>query len=272
MTATIGSELTGNSALVKDDHGTLVLTGANSYSGGTTIATGTLQLGDGGTSGSVIGNISNNAVLALNRSDDVTLAGVISGTGTVSQVGTGTVTLTGVNTYTGGTTISAGALIGSATSFGSGAILNDGALIIDQAADATLGESIQGTGTFTKQGAGALTLTGANTYTGGTTIAGGRLVASSGGVLGSGAVGNAGVLQLDFVADGTLANGLQGSGGLIKTGGRDRYPYRHWLQPGTGLGLGRDDGLRPDRRCSRQRITRRKPAPAQTLGPHPSLA
>lgn len=153
MTATIGSELTGNSALEKADHGTLVLIGANSYSGGTTIATGTLQLGDGGTSGSVIGNIANNGVLAFNRSDDVTLAGVISGTGTVSQVGSGTVTLTG-----------------------------------------------------------------ANTYSGGTTIAGGRLLASSGGVLGSGAVGNAGVLQLDFVADGTLDNGLQGSGGLIKTG------------------------------------------------------
>jgi fibronectin-binding autotransporter adhesin len=44
----------------------LVLTGANTYTGGTTINAGTLQLGDGTTNGSIIGNVTNNSVLAFN--------------------------------------------------------------------------------------------------------------------------------------------------------------------------------------------------------------
>ena len=49
---------TGNLTQMGVEGGTLVLTGANTYSGGTTIASGVLQLGDGGTTGSIIGNVS----------------------------------------------------------------------------------------------------------------------------------------------------------------------------------------------------------------------
>ena len=56
------------------------------------------------------GAVINNAALAFNRSDALTVANIISGTGTLTQTGTGTTTLTGTNTYTGGTTISAGTL------------------------------------------------------------------------------------------------------------------------------------------------------------------
>ena len=97
--------------------GTLIFTGTNTYTGGTTISTGTLQIGNGGTTGSVAGNIVDNSALVFNRSNALTYAGVISGTGSLTQVGAGTTTLTGANTYTGGTTISAGtnfaALIGA---------------------------------------------------------------------------------------------------------------------------------------------------------------
>ena len=55
VTATIASVLTGTGGLEKTDFGTLVLTGANNYTGGTTVREGTLQLGDGGTSGSIVG-------------------------------------------------------------------------------------------------------------------------------------------------------------------------------------------------------------------------
>lgn len=108
--ATIVSELAGSGGIDKTDLGTLVLTGANSYTGGTTTSAGTLQLGNAGTTGSIVGNVTNNGTLAFNRSDDATFGGVISGTGAVAKLGANTLTLTGANTYTGATTVAAGTL------------------------------------------------------------------------------------------------------------------------------------------------------------------
>ena len=77
----------------------------------TTISAGTLQIGQGGTTGTLgTGNVINNAVLAFNRSDSITYGGAISGTGVLQQNGNGTTILTGTSTYTGGTTIAAGTL------------------------------------------------------------------------------------------------------------------------------------------------------------------
>jgi T5SS/PEP-CTERM-associated repeat protein/autotransporter-associated beta strand protein len=115
VTATIASALTGSGGLDKTDLGTLVLTGTNSYSGGTTISGGTLQLGNGGTTGSIQGEVTNNGILAFDRSDTTTFTGKISGSGALNQIGTGTTTLTAANTYTGGTTISRGTLAIAAT-------------------------------------------------------------------------------------------------------------------------------------------------------------
>ena len=91
-------------------HRHAVLTGANTYTGATTISAGTLPLGNGGTTGSVAGNIVDNSALVFNRSDALTYAGLISGAGAVTKIGAGTLSLTGDNTYTGATTISAGTL------------------------------------------------------------------------------------------------------------------------------------------------------------------
>ena len=91
---------------------TLTLTGANAYTGGTTISGGTLQLGDGAANnGSVVGNIVNNAALAFANPSSQTYGGVISGSGALYADGPGTLTLTGANAYTGGTTISGGTLM-----------------------------------------------------------------------------------------------------------------------------------------------------------------
>ncbi|WP_176438963.1 autotransporter-associated beta strand repeat-containing protein, partial [Achromobacter denitrificans] len=90
--------------------GATVLTGDNTYTGGTTIQGGILQLGNGGTSGSIAGNVLNNAILRFDRSNSMTVAGLISGSGTVEQAGAGTTILTANNVYTGGTTISSGTL------------------------------------------------------------------------------------------------------------------------------------------------------------------
>ena len=118
FTATIASALTGDGTLGKTDLGTLVLTGANTYTGGSQISTGTLQLGDGGTSGSILGNIANEGTLAFNRTDATAFAGVISGGGTVRHLGTGTTTLTGAGSSAGTLNVVAGTLeVASAASF-----------------------------------------------------------------------------------------------------------------------------------------------------------
>ena len=59
--------------------GTLVLTGANTYTGLTTVNTGTLQLGNGTTSGSLAGNISVGSTLTWMPAGTLTYGGVISG-------------------------------------------------------------------------------------------------------------------------------------------------------------------------------------------------
>jgi autotransporter-associated beta strand protein len=97
-------------SLVKAGNGTLTLSGTNTYTGGTTIRAGTLQLGNGGTSGSVVGDVVTNGTLAINRSDTFTFGNMISGTGAFVQAGPGTTILTGNNGYAGPTTVTAGTL------------------------------------------------------------------------------------------------------------------------------------------------------------------
>ena len=60
-----------------------------------------LQLGDGGTTGSILGNVVNQGTLALNRSNTYVFDGIISGPGMVVQAGTGTTIFTGANICVG---------------------------------------------------------------------------------------------------------------------------------------------------------------------------
>jgi len=94
--------------LTKIGTNTLTLLGNNTYTGGTTVSGGTLELGDGG---SVLGNITNNAAFSVNRTNSSTLGNAISGTGALTKSGVGLLTLSGNNTYTGLTTVSNGTLV-----------------------------------------------------------------------------------------------------------------------------------------------------------------
>ena len=100
----------GSVGLTKTGSGTLTLSGTNIYSGLTTINVGTLQVGSGGTSGLVPGDIANYGALVFNRSDNPIYGGAISGSGTVTKNGAGVLTLQGANTYAGATTVNAGTL------------------------------------------------------------------------------------------------------------------------------------------------------------------
>jgi len=110
-TLALSGVISGQGALTKSGDGLMLLTGTNTYSGGTTIARGTLQLGDGGSTGSLSGNVLNNGSLVIDRNDTLNVDGQISGSGNLTQAGTGTTILTADNSYTGATAVSAGTLI-----------------------------------------------------------------------------------------------------------------------------------------------------------------
>ena len=107
---TYSGQLSGSGDLIKEGPGWLTLTGSNSFTGLTDIGQGTLSIGNGGTSGSIAGDVSNSGTLVFNRSDNVTFGRSINGPGVVVKAGAGTLTITGNNVYQGGTVVSAGTL------------------------------------------------------------------------------------------------------------------------------------------------------------------
>ena len=129
---TIYSGSIGNTgSLTKQGGGKLTLDGANAYNGATTITAGTLQLGNGGTTGSLDpgGAITNDGTFTINRSNNVTQGvdfhgGSIVGTGGFTQAGTG-VTRLATNGYFGATTVAAGTLSVN------GALLNSSAVQVN---------------------------------------------------------------------------------------------------------------------------------------------
>jgi autotransporter-associated beta strand protein len=201
-----------------------VLGSANTYSGGTTLSSGTLQLGNATALGAVTGPLavnagtldlhdnsvtvgllsgSNGAVITSNASGAIvltassTLSGTFggqiqNGSGTVglTQAGAGTLTLSNSNTYTGATIVSAGTLLVSGSLSGSSAV------------SATTG--------------GILALQGGTIDTLGTTT-----IANASTLTGNGTVGT-----LSILAGGTFAPGVvgsSGSGGVITTASNSTF-------------------------------------------------
>ena len=88
-TVTLAADVSGVGLLTKSGAGTLILTGANTYTGGTTVDAGALVIGNGGTTGSITGNVTANAggTFAVNRSDIYALPNLVTGAGNFAQLG-----------------------------------------------------------------------------------------------------------------------------------------------------------------------------------------
>ncbi|WP_119005637.1 autotransporter outer membrane beta-barrel domain-containing protein [Salmonella enterica] len=237
---TFDNVISGSGQVVKSGDEMLTLSGANSYTGGTTISGGTLvvsnvealgsgdvtdnatlELNTGGTFDMIAtsvdalgsGDVTDNAVLELNTGGDFDNA--ISGSGQVVKSGDETLTLSGTNSYTDGTLISGGTLVATnLEALGTGDVTNNATLELNTGG--TFDNAISGSGQVVKSGDDALTLSGSNTYTGGTTISGGTLIATSVDALGSGDVTDNAVLELN--TGGTFDNAISGSGQVVKSG------------------------------------------------------
>jgi autotransporter-associated beta strand protein len=260
---TIGVNLANASSsspvqIVKSGSGKLVLTNNNGYTGGTTIHEGTVQVGNGGTSGGLGSGttaVVNNGTLVFNRSDAIDVTNNITGTGAVQQIGAGRLTLGGwSSTYSGGTVIDSGTLSYSSSidAFGTGPLTFNGSTFVWKAADSgttdissksvrfgsaglTLnpnGNNVSlanpigagSTGSLTIAGSGTVRLAAANTYSGATTVSGATLLATN-------AAGSATGLGSVFVT------GTGGLGGTGTIGGAVTIDTTGVLTPGSaGIG------------------------------------
>ncbi|HAF2814722.1 TPA: AIDA autotransporter-like protein ShdA, partial [Salmonella enterica] len=208
---TFDNVISGSGQVVKSGDEMLTLSGANSYTGGTTISGGTLVASNVEALGS--GDVTDNATLELNTGGNFDNA--ISGSGQVVKSGDDALTLSGNNSYTGGTLISDGTLVASnVEALGSGDVTNDAVLELNTGGD--FDNAISGSGQVVKSGDKTLTLSGANSYTGGTTISGGTLVASNVEALGSGDITDNATLELNTGGD--FDNAISGSGQVVKSG------------------------------------------------------
>jgi autotransporter-associated beta strand protein len=247
---TLAGMISGAGALTKNGASTLILTSDNTYAGGTAINSGTLQVGNGGATGSLgTGPVLDNAALVFNRSSTVEVPGAITGTGSLTQEGVagGTLVLTGDNTYSGGTTIASGILqLGEGGSTGSivGNVANSGTLAFDRSDTITFAGVISGSGAVSQIGSGTTILNAGNPYTGGTNVSAGALVvgdsthptaALSGGGLIS--VGSGGTLAGYGSVTGPVTNSgviAAGSGTPGFLGSPDRRFYHHWRSDQSG--------------------------------------
>ncbi|MGA1632535.1 MAG: beta strand repeat-containing protein, partial [Phycisphaerales bacterium] len=166
LVTTLTEPISGSGTFTYAGPGTLILTADSSYVGDTTISGGILQVGDGGTSGSLgTGDITNNGTLAFDRSDAYTVPGAISGSGTVIQQGSGSLDLDGGSHSAGSWSLVSGSIDNGTLAAGDFDFESGSVSAI-----------LAGSGAFTKTGFGTVVLSAANTYSGTTTIAEGTLV------------------------------------------------------------------------------------------------
>ncbi len=259
VTATLNLPVNGTGTLQKLDQGTLVLNGANGYTGGTELAGGTLVAGSDSALGTEIltaadgTTLDNNKAVTLTNmivaegqlnlagSNDLTLKGNIVGS-SLNKNGGGTLTLAGDNYFAGTMALNDGKLVlasnnplglstlnaASGTQLDSSLALSlgntvnlAGDLNLLGSQDLTLNGLVNGIGGLTKRGAGRLTLNGNNAFQGGVTLSGGNLNVGQDTALGEGTLTVRNAATLDSSRAVTLANNVQLSAALTLGGSND---------------------------------------------------
>ena len=225
---------------VRQVAGTTILTGTNSYSGGTELVGGTLRVAAdtnlgastgglsfaGGTLATTASFVSTRGVTltGAGRFDvavgtELGLTGAVSGAGDLVKAGAGTLRLGGAANAYGQTLVETGTLIGDAGSI-SGTIGNAATVVFEQAADGTFAGaigSLGGTsGQMVKRGAGTLALSGASALD--WTVEAGGLTTAAERFAGNAAIAAGARLTFDQAANGAYAGALSGAGGLVKVG------------------------------------------------------
>jgi autotransporter-associated beta strand protein len=257
--------IAGTGSMTKNGSGTLILSGANTYTGKTTISAGTLQIGNNSTTGtlSTASVITNNSSLVFQRSNGIIqgtgFADGIAGTGSLTNAGVGTLTLNEANTYSGLTTVNAGSIkvlhanaLGASTAgtvvngTGAGSVSN--ARLELEGGITVTGETltINGAGNFY----GALSSTsGSNTWAGNVTIgsSGTRLGCTTGntltvsGIINSGSVETGLIIRTQDLNSTVILSGANNYlgdtsvliGKLQLAGGNDRLPPTSRLVMGS---------------------------------------
>lgn len=190
---TLSSAIKGSGSVSKVGTSVLTLTGANTYTGGTTVEAGTL------------------------RWDRFSRGPVQS---TAYTVNGGTLDL-------GGHGLTASSFSGT----GGTVALGSGRLTVDQSINTSYAGVISGTGDLMKTGSGTLTLSGAHTYSGGTGVYGGRLEVNgslaNAVIVSGGELGGTGTVGQTIISGGTLAPGnpigTLNVNGVLRLGSRSTY-------------------------------------------------
>jgi len=216
-------------SLTKTGSGTLVLMSDNTFTGQTTVTNGILQLGNGGSTGLVAGDIAIGAsgTLNLNRTGKLSTSRVFSGSGALN-LNYGELELLGSNTFTGTATIYSGTTltIGSTGSLSASAtIVDNGNFEYANSLAYSLG-AISGTGNFIIS-AGSVSQTGNNSLSGSLTIGTGASYAltSTGSFSSISAITNNGTLSIGAHADYTIAAPISGTGDLVSNIGAGKILY-----------------------------------------------